>query len=62
MSSNDYLKFLVSRMVSYLDLPPEVRREERRNRKQSWSYHWFGMLPFSLKLFINKQKGRLRSG
>ena len=60
MSFNDYLKFLVSQMVRYWSFPLEERREERFHRKQPWSYHWFGMLPFSLKLFVDEQKGRLK--
>ncbi|WP_299087969.1 YqzE family protein [uncultured Metabacillus sp.] len=62
MSANDYVKYVTQQIVKYMDTPKEARkqlREERKNVETSstfYSNRWFGVLPFSLKLMLNKRK------
>ncbi|GGN63916.1 MULTISPECIES: YqzE family protein [Oceanobacillus] len=58
MSTNNYLKFITEEIVKYMNSPREERKERRKTDKQEESVvlnRWFGILPFSFKLFI---KGR----
>ncbi|MDR6224904.1 YqzE family protein [Desmospora profundinema] len=62
MSSQDYIKFLVQEMVRYMDTPKQKRKEVRQQRKEQrpgWMAHWFGMVPFGVKMFADKQRNRL---
>ncbi|MFC4076614.1 YqzE family protein [Salinithrix halophila] len=65
MSSQDYLKFWVQRMVRYMDTPKAEREEakqKRRAQRPSWAFRWFGMVPFGLRMYARKQKSRLVKG
>ncbi|MFD1426787.1 hypothetical protein JOD24_000975 [Kroppenstedtia sanguinis] len=65
MSTNDYLKFLVQEMVKYMDTPREERRQARtlrREQRMHWTYRFFGMIPFGMKMFVGQQKKRFKGG
>jgi hypothetical protein len=56
----ELVKYVTQRVVTYMDTPPEERKQRRMERKQyreSWESRWFGMLPMAISLFIG---GRLR--
>ena len=58
MSTNNYLKFITEEIVKYMNSSREERKERRETDKQEESVvlnRWFGILPFSFKLFF---KGR----
>ncbi|MCM3738747.1 YqzE family protein [Oceanobacillus luteolus] len=55
MSTNNYLKFMTEEIVRYLNSSKEERKVRKEAGKQSDSAilnRWFGVLPFSFKLFI----------
>ncbi|MBU8908985.1 YqzE family protein [Desertibacillus haloalkaliphilus] len=59
MSLNDYVKFLTEQFVTYVDRPKEEQRakkEELKAMKLPFHYHWFGLLPLSISIFIKKFK------
>ena len=58
MSTNNYLKFITEEIVKYMNSPREERKERREADRQEGpvvASRWFGILPFSFKLFL---KGR----
>jgi hypothetical protein len=45
-----------------MDTPRQERKEVRKQRKAqrpNWAAHWFGMVPFGVKMFAEKQRSRL---
>lgn len=48
-NSNDLIKYITERVVTYIDTPKEVRKKGRN--KEPWSVRWFGMIPFSVSLW-----------
>lgn len=59
MSGNDYVKFMTEEIVRYMNLPQEEkkkRKEEKKQSKESRSNHWFGVIPFAVKLLIKQRK------
>ena len=48
-NSNDLIKYITERVVTYIDTPKEVRKKGRG--KEPWTVRWFGMIPFSLSLW-----------
>lgn len=61
-STNDYVKYVTQQLVKYMDTPKETRKQQKEERKiqdlttSYYSNRWFGVLPFALKLLINKRK------
>lgn len=53
MSFQDYLKFLVKRLLEYWETPAEERRK-RKAPRESWSARWFGLIPLSIRMFWRK--------
>lgn len=51
MSSHDFIRFLTERFVEYVDTPKEKRKTKK---SQTWTSHWFGMIPFSLRMLRRK--------
>lgn len=49
-SSNDLIKYITERVVTYMDTPKEERKQVQRP-KEPWSVRWFGMIPFSVSLW-----------
>lgn len=55
MSANNYVKFLTEELVKYMNQPKEERRKEREQHADSFPLNrWFGVLPFSFRLFIKR--------
>lgn len=55
MSNHTYLKFLTEEFIKYLNIPKEERRRNKeagKHDKTAPLNRWFGLLPFSLRLFI----------
>ncbi|UNK17036.1 YqzE family protein [Paenibacillus sp. N3/727] len=48
-NSNDLIKYITERVVTYIDTPKEVRKGRRV--KEPWIVRWFGMIPFSVSLW-----------
>lgn len=64
MSTNDYVKYVTQQIVKYMDTPKEERKQKKEEKKnvavQPYSNQWFGILPFALKLIMNKKKNSPR--
>nr|WP_204497134.1 YqzE family protein [Aquibacillus albus] len=60
MSGNDYVKFMTQEIVKYMNMPQEEKKKRKENRSNNKtdniSGRWFGLLPFALKLLIQKKK------
>lgn len=69
--SDELIKYITQRVVSYMDTP----RDERRRSKESvkvkrgrWDVRWFGMMPLALAMWLRGLRGlwrglrRFRSG
>lgn len=59
--SDDLIKYITERVVTYIDTPRDVRREKRKlvkRRKEHWAVRWFGMVPFSIRMWVDRQKER----
>ncbi|MFD2045992.1 YqzE family protein [Ornithinibacillus salinisoli] len=57
--SNDYIKGVTEKVVSYMDLPREEkrkRREEHKAEKQQKNNlnRWFGVLPLAIRISLKK--------
>ncbi|KKO52768.1 YqzE family protein [Paenibacillus sp. DMB20] len=48
-SSDELIKYITERFVSYMDTPKEARK--RKQGREPWSTRWFGMIPFSVSLW-----------
>ncbi|OGX61345.1 MAG: hypothetical protein A2189_05725 [Paenibacillus sp. RIFOXYA1_FULL_44_5] len=56
---HELLKYIAERVMDRVQMPREQRRQEKiqlRSKKQPWQYQWFGMLPFSLSMWIKEKK------
>lgn len=57
MSGNDYIKFMTEQVVTYIDLPSDERKkrkEQHREKKQTYTNRWLGVLPFAVKILLRK--------
>ncbi|WP_281886217.1 YqzE family protein [Paenibacillus sp. YYML68] len=55
--SDELVKYMTERFVKYIDTPKDVRRQVRLDRKvlrEPWEYRWFGMIPFSIRMWADK--------
>lgn len=59
IKTDEYIKYLTERVITYMDTPREVRRELRtkqRSAKPPWHVHWFGMVPMSIRMLFGKKR------
>jgi hypothetical protein len=66
---DDLVKYIAERLTEYVEAPSSIRdrRQSKRTERPSWQVRWFGMLPFSIgmwlggrnpkRLFLQKSKG-----
>jgi len=58
MSTNDYIKYITQQLVQYYDKPKELRkqqREDKKDLKSSFSFRWFGVIPYALSMLLRKK-------
>ncbi|MFV9510834.1 YqzE family protein [Tepidibacillus sp. LV47] len=53
MNFNDLIKYLTVQIVERMNQPRTKRLHEKKH-KSSFSTHWFGLIPFSLKMMIKR--------
>ncbi|UFJ42950.1 YqzE family protein [Brevibacillus humidisoli] len=53
MSFQDYLKYLIKRLLEYMETPADERKR-RKEMREAWTARWFGMIPLSIKMFLRK--------
>ncbi|WCN38881.1 YqzE family protein [Aneurinibacillus uraniidurans] len=59
MSSQEYVRYLTQRFVTYVETP---KQERPKRVREPWSYRWFGLLPLALgMLFHRRPKRRTRN-
>lgn len=52
---DELVKYITERVVNYVETPKEIRKERSRSKpKESWSNLWFGMIPFSVGLWMKQ--------
>ncbi|TCS94701.1 YqzE family protein [Hazenella coriacea] len=62
MSFRDWFTYLLERMVWFMETPRTERKAIKKSNREAWSTRWFGMIPFSMKMYVDKQKSRLQRG
>jgi len=56
---DEILQQLTAKVVTYMDTPKEVRKQQRGSQKQPkvhWTRHWFGLLPEALYHLMHRRK------
>lgn len=56
MTFKDWVTFLLESFVWYMETPRSERKELKRSRREPWSIRWFGLVPFSMKMALSKQR------
>lgn len=62
MSTNDYVKFMAESLIRRLETPKAERRkikDERKQMKTPFLMNWFGMVPYSLLMWMKKRQKTL---
>ncbi|RTE10360.1 YqzE family protein [Paenibacillus whitsoniae] len=57
--SDELVKYITQRVVTYMDTPKEVRQQAKASLKQQrepWQTRWFGMIPFATRMFFGSVK------
>lgn len=50
---DELVRYITERVVDYVETPRDIRRE-RSKVKEPWSRRWFGMIPFSISLWVGQ--------
>lgn len=58
MSFKDWFNFMLKKLVWYVETPKEERQLLKNMEKQSWDHKWFGLVPFAIKLQMDKARKR----
>lgn len=59
MKTNDYVKYMTQTFVKYIDQPKDERKKlkfEKKETKEPFLYHWFGVIPFVLMMMFKRKK------
>ncbi len=56
MLFKDWIAFVLERFVWYMETPRSERKELKRSKREPWSIRWFGLVPFSMKMALGKQR------
>ncbi|MEI7028091.1 YqzE family protein [Paenibacillus sp. y28] len=63
----DLIRFITEKVVVFMDTPQENRRAWRqarqavRSRRSPWAVRWFGMIPLSIRMWLDKTVQKIRS-
>jgi hypothetical protein len=60
MQFKDWVQFILQRMIWYMETPRSERKAMRQQEREPWSVRWFGMIPFSMKMVMDRHKERWR--
>lgn len=53
--SDELIKYITERVVTYIDTPREERKRTRQDikvKRGRWDVRWFGMMPLALSMWI----------
>jgi hypothetical protein len=59
--NDEYIKFMTERLVHYIEMPQEVRKDKRKTAKalrEPWLTRWFGVGAFGLVLWLRGKNER----
>ncbi|MBR2570414.1 MAG: YqzE family protein [Paenibacillus sp.] len=55
--SDDLIKYITQRVVTYMDMPKETRQERKKEHKarhrEPFLVRWFGLMPFGMKMWAS---------
>ncbi|MED4601759.1 YqzE family protein [Paenibacillus validus] len=57
VKGDELAKYVIERVVRYMETPKEVRKQARAGRKElkeHWEVRWFGMLPLALRMWSGR--------
>ncbi|EGL16817.1 MULTISPECIES: YqzE family protein [Paenibacillus] len=60
----ELVKYITEQVVHYIETPRQVRKEARvrhKETRESWSVHWFGMIPLSISMIIKAVRRRSKN-
>lgn len=63
MSFQEWVKFLTTEFVRFVNTPQSERRQQKQVRKVQrggWSQHWFGVVPTALMMMMKSARIRRR--
>lgn len=49
-NASEFIRDVTEQVIRYMDTPKQLR-QNNRNRKESWQYRWFGMMPVTMRLW-----------
>lgn len=58
MSTNDYLKYMTEIFIKHFEMSKDERKQLRRERKEARPpklFHWFGLLPISIRMVFKRK-------
>jgi hypothetical protein len=61
--SDELIKYITERVVTYIDTPREQRkryREDVKIKRGRWDVRWFGMLPLAVSMWVNGLRRTVR--
>jgi hypothetical protein len=61
--SDELIKYITERVVTYIDTPREERRRYREDvkiKRGRWEVRWFGMLPLAVSMWMNGLRRAIR--
>ncbi len=56
---DNLVQYTAERLTHYIETPKEQRKRmrlEQAQRRENWSYRWFGMLPYAIKQWVRGVK------
>jgi hypothetical protein len=57
---DDLILYITRQIAEYIDTPREVRKQRRQEgrgkSREPWAFRWFGMLPVSLRMWLDGWK------
>ncbi|BBH19465.1 hypothetical protein Back11_08100 [Paenibacillus baekrokdamisoli] len=59
--SEDYIKYMTGKIVTYIETPQEIRKSQRhiaKAQREPWLTRWFGVGAFGLVLWWRERKER----
>jgi hypothetical protein len=65
MKRDEYVQYVTEKIVSYYDQPKEERKNRKVQAKQMrapWMVRWFGMMPFSIRMYVDEVKLKRKEG
>lgn len=61
MSFKDWISYLIEKLLWYVETPKAERKAYKKANQEPFMTRWFGLIPFSTKMYVQKQKGRIQN-